>query len=271
MTRAVVGREAAAIGILLGVIAIFVDYASVAGQSLKYSDDGTILAFLLVTLILAAIALAATFTGQAELEPVAAVSGSAACGFFLFVPASLGFNHFDLLSTGAWLGVCTALIPLGLWLSMSAQPGRLARPALQLAVPAIVGRVLCLVAIWLTAEQIGPVDVSYWNLLDQGRALPALMLLLVIGGAALGALTTLGTPNRVAVDGVLILGAVTFGLYSAEVIGSAFNEFGSIGAGGWLGFAGAALLLIGVASIWSFATRPAEADEPAPALSPPAA
>lgn len=64
---------------------------------------------------------------------------------------------------------------------------------------------------------------------------------------------------------------MTFGLYSAEVIETAFNEFGDLGAGSWLGFGGAALLLIGVASVWSFATRPAGPEEPAPAVAPPVA
>lgn len=108
------------------------------------------------------------------------MAGSAACGFFLFIPASFGFNHFDIVATGGWLGVCTVLIPLGLWISLSARSSALSRPPLQFALPAILGRVLCLVAIWITAEDI--LDLSYWNAVDKGRALPALMLLLVIGG-----------------------------------------------------------------------------------------
>ncbi len=267
MTRVLVGRGAAALGVVLGVAAIFLDFFSADGRSEKYSDDGTILAFLIFTLAVTALALAATLAGRVEFEPGAAVAGSAACGFYLFIPASLGFNDLGFLASGAWLGVCTALIPLGLWLSMSARSGPLSRAPVQLALPAIVGRVLCLVAIWLTAED--NLDVSYWNAIDRGRALPALMLLLVIGGAVLGVLTTLVRPIRFAADGLLILGAVTFGLYGAEVIESAFNNFGDLGAGAWLGFGGGALLLIGVAAVWSFATRAAETDQPVVAAAAP--
>ncbi len=259
----------AALGVVLGFVAMFVDIVSLGDSGVEYSDDGTILAFLLVTLIATALALAASLAGRENLEPVAAVAGSAACGFFLLIPAAFGFNHFDVLDSGAWLGVCTALIPLGLWLSLSSRSGPLARMRIEVATTAIAGRVMCLVAIWLTAES--SIDVTYWNIVDEGRALPSLMLVLVLGGAALGA-STLVAPTRFAVDGVLILGAVTFGLYGAEVIQTAFNNFGDLGAGAWLGAAGGTVLLIGVASIWRQATgAAATAREASPAVAPPPA
>src|SRR5258708_7662562 len=121
------GRAIAAVGVVLGFVAIFVKFASAGGESAKYSDDGTVLAFLLVALILTAILLGATISGNAELDMPAAVVGSAAFGFYLFIPSAYGFNHFDIVDTGGWLGICTVLIPLGLWYSMSSRPATMNR------------------------------------------------------------------------------------------------------------------------------------------------
>jgi hypothetical protein len=132
----------------------------------------------------------------------------------------------------------------------------------------IAGRILCLVAIWLTAES--DIGVSYWNLADRGRALPALMLLLVLGGAVLGA-STLGSPTSMAADGTLILAAVTFGLFGAEVIASAFGELGSLGAGAWLGAAGGLVLVIGVKLLWKSMSSEVPESTTVAATSPPAA
>jgi hypothetical protein len=255
-------------GLVLGFVAIFVNFASTSGGSVKYSDDGSVLAFLLVALILAAVCLAMTLAGRDDMEAAAAVAGGAAFGFYLFIPASFGFNHFDIVDTGGWLGVCSGLVPLGLWYSLSSRPVTLNRPTPELAVPAIVGRICCIVAIWLTVE----LGASYWDLLDQGRALPALMLVLVIGGALLGVATSFGrSPTRVTADGVLILAAVTFGLYGAEPVQAAFNDFGTLDTGAWLGAAGGLVLLLGAANLWSHATGTASTRRrPQPAVAPPA-
>jgi hypothetical protein len=161
------------------------------------------------------------------------------------------------------------LIPLGLWYSLGSRRRPVTRPSPELAIPAILGRILCLIAIWLTAES--GLGRSYWDLADQGRALPALMLLLVIAGAMLGAATTFTSAPRAAADGALILAAVTFGLYAAEVIESAFNTFGSLDTGAWLGSAGALVLLVTVAWLWRTATGGATAQQTTPATAPPSA
>jgi hypothetical protein len=262
-----VGRMVAVVGLVLGFVAIFVNFASVNGNTVKYSDDGTVLAFLLVALIAAAVLLAATMGGRDDLEAAAAVAGGAAFGFYLFVPSAFGFNNFGVVDTGGWLGVCSGLIPLGLWYSMSSRPATMSRLNPALAVPIVVGRICCLVAIWLTVE----LGASYWDLDDQGRALPALMLLLVIGGAVLGIATTFGSaPTRMMADGTLVLAAVTFGLYGAEVIQAAFGDFGSLDTGAWLGAVGGLILLLAVANAWSQAMGTAPAHRSQPAAAPPA-
>ena len=267
MNQAVLGRAIAAVGLVLGFVAIFVKFASEGDVSAKYSDDGTVMAFLLVALILTAMFLAASLGGRDDLDMAAAVTGSAASGFFLFIPSAYGFNHFDIIDTGGWLGVCSGLIPLGLLYSRAGRPRPVARPPLELAMPVIVGRICCLVAIWLTAES----STSYWNLIDQGRAIPALMLLLVIGGGVLGMATSYRPRTHLTADAVLILGAVTFGLYEALLIGNAFDEFGKLGTGAWLGSAGAAVLLVGVVRLWKAAMGGAGVRSAAPAVAPPPA
>jgi hypothetical protein len=259
MNQALVGRGIAAVGVVLGFVAIWVEYASANGVSSTYSDDGTVLAFLLITLIPAAMLVGASLTGREDLDAAAAVAGSAAFGFYLFIPSAFGFNHFEFIGTGGWLGVCAGLIPLGMWCSLSSRSTTISRLSPELAAPAILGRVLCIVAIWLTADA----GESYWNLLDQGRALPALMLLLVIGGAALGVATTFGSATRVTADGALIFAAITFGLFEALLIGNAFDEFGRLDTGSWLGSVGALILLIGVVRVWKAATGGPTAAPPA--------
>jgi hypothetical protein len=245
MNQAQTGKRIAALGVVLGFVAIWFDIYSGVGSSATYSDDGTVLAFLLIALILSAVQLAA---GRAI---GAAVAGSAALGFYLFIPATAGFDRFGDLGTGSWLGICTVLIPLGVGYSlMSARTG-VNRPSLESAAPAILGRVLCLVAIWLTALDGGP---TFWNLSSSGHALGLLMLILVLAGAALGAMIAFGSATRAAADWLLMLAAVTFGLFSALLIGNAFGEFGLLGTGGWLAAAGSIVLLLGVAKVRKEAT-----------------
>jgi len=72
----------------------------------------------LITLILTALLLGESLRGR-DRDAAAAVTGSMAFVFFLFIPGGFGFNHFDFLDSGAWLGVCSGLIPLGLWYSLA--------------------------------------------------------------------------------------------------------------------------------------------------------
>jgi hypothetical protein len=266
MSNARAGRAIAGLGVVLGFIAIWLDFASGGGVSEGYSDDGTVLAFLLLSLAIAAVFLVGGKVGVEEFDAAAAVAGSAVFGFYLLIPASYGFNHLDVLDTGAWLGICSGLIPLGLWYGASADRRPVAPPPPEAAGTAILGRLLCLIAIWLTAEG----GVSYWNFVDQGRALPALMLLLILGGAGLGVLTTFGSTSRATAHGFLIVGAVTFGLYEGLLIGDAFGEFGGLDTGSWLGSVGAAILLVGVVRVWSAATAGTPSGRTAVAAAPPA-
>jgi hypothetical protein len=245
MNQAQTGKRIAALGVVLGFVAIWFDIYSGVGGSAQYSDDGTVLAFLLIALILSAMQLAA---GR---EMGAAIAGCAAFGFYLFIPATLGFDRFGYIGSGGWLGICTVLIPLGIGYSQMSGRASVNRPSLELAAPAILGRILCVVAIWLTALDGAP---SFWNLSSSGHALGLLMLILVLGGAGLGAMLMSGSATRAAADWLLMLAAVTFGLFSALLIGNAFGEFGRLGTGGWLAAAGSIVMLLGVHKVWKGAT-----------------
>jgi hypothetical protein len=242
MSRARAGRLIAAIGVICGFAAIWTDFLSVLGSSASYGNDGTVLAFLLVTLVPTALLIV---VGAGRLDAVAAVLGSAACGFYLFIPAGYGFNHLGFIAAGGWLGVCTVLIPIGLWTAMSARPAQISSLPARLALWSWIGRALCLAAIWTTAID----GASYWNLGDKGRALPALMLVLVLGGGVLVTATRPSGP-RTPLDGALAVAAATFGLYAALAIGNAFEDFGVLDVGAWLGTAGGTVLLVAVAGIW---------------------
>jgi hypothetical protein len=240
MGRARAGRLIAAVGVICGFAAIWTDVVSAEGSSTSYGDDGTVFAFLLVTLIPTAFLIVAGVDGPA------AVLGSAACGFYLFIPAGYGFNHFDFLAAGGWLGVCTVLIPAGMWVAMAERAARVSSPLpARLVVWSWIGRGLCLAAIWTTAIY----GQSYWNLGDMGRALPGLMLVLVLGGAALVTATHPGG-RRATLDGALVLAAATFGLYGALAIGNAFDALGALDVGAWMGAAGGTIILVAVAGIW---------------------
>ena len=80
------------------------------------------------------------------------------------------------------------------------------------------------------------------------------MLILVLAGALLGAMIVFGSATRAAADWLLMLAAVTFGLFSALLIGNAFDEFGRLDTGAWLAAAGSIVLLVGVHRVWKEAT-----------------
>jgi hypothetical protein len=274
MTQVLVGRVVAAVGVVAGIVAIWLDIFSEAGISETYSDDGTTMAYLLVTLLLAAACLLSGVAGGPRLDAAAAVAGGAALGLYLFFPAAVAWDHFDALGAGAWLGICSALIPIGAvfasvagrgWRSPERQPTPIE------TLPAIVGVALVFVAIWLNASR----GVSYWDLSAPGHAI-GLVMIVLCAVVAMRIFSTLTWATPLSADAGLALAAVTFGFYETAVVQSAFNDFGSLDAGAWLGAAGAVVLLLGAASLWSAAnlgrsriSRPsAPPVEPAPPAEP---
>jgi hypothetical protein len=248
MGRRKIGEIVAAVGVVLGFIALFttaVQTKYTGGVVVKYSDDGTVELVGIVILGLAACCLVASFLGAANLDLVAAVAGAAAFGFLLFQPAVFAFKNLDMLAAGAWLGVCAVLIPLGagaahLWQKRS--DTKAAGPNAGTAVAAI-GLVLIVIGIWMKFGKGS--DITYWNVSSSGHALGLLMLLLAIVSAILIAA---GVNSRKAelADVALIVSGVLAGLAVAKGVANAFGAFDQMGAGAWVEMIGGLALLLGL-------------------------
>jgi hypothetical protein len=238
VSRGLLGRAIAIAGIVAGLLAVGLPFASGA----RYVDDGTAVAFLLVLLCFAS-----WLPAEIGRDLLGAAAGAAAFGFFLFLPATAAFDQLGLLESGAWLGLCTVLIPIGALVGWSAErePGRAraARPLSGLGLPVtLAGLVLIVVGIWLEAVSDG---ATYWNNSSSGHAVGILMLLLValsillIAGPAFAPIPAIGNLD------VLVV-AATFGFVEFGLVASAFEDFGSMGAGAWVEACAGVLLVVGV-------------------------
>jgi hypothetical protein len=243
MTASVLGRAVVLVGLVCGLLAVSLPVLSGAEGSSRYVDDGTAAAYLIVLL-----SLSSWFPAEVGTARLCAALGGAAFGFFLFIPALLAFDRFGLLGPGAWLGLCTVLIPLGV---LAAEPSpaersdgrRGPRDAI-----ALLGTALLVAGIWLPIASGGD---SFWNASSSGHALGLLMVLLAVVDASMVAAPRLG-------DVRLVAAAATFGLLAAALVAAAFGEFGTLGAGAWLE-ACAGGLILGGAVRWPALARYAPA------------
>lgn len=257
MSKALVGRALAIAGIVSGLLALGIPFA----ESARYVDDGTTLAFLLVLL-----SLASWMPAEIGRDLFGAVAGAAAFGLFLFFPATAAFDSLGYLHSGAWLGLCTLLVPIGAFVS-SGRGLSLSSPRRAPHVPgllvALAGIVLVVAGIWPDADSGGD---SFWSFASSGHAVGILLLLLaalnvvLLFGPALRPMPALG-------DLDLVVAAATFGFVEAGLITTAFEEFGSLGAGAWLEACAGFLLLAGVLWLRRPDVEPAEtaASTPSPA------
>jgi hypothetical protein len=177
---------------------------------------------------------------------VAATAGAAAFGFFLFIPATAAFRNLDQLGTGAWLGICAGLIPLGAGVAHFAArkqsdakaPG--VNPATAVAA---IGLLLIVIGIW--SEVVDKSGLDYWKASPSGHALGLLMLLLAIASALLIA-AAVNSRSSLLADLALIVSGITAGLVMAEGIHDAFGSFGTMGSGAWMELFGGLALLLGL-------------------------
>lgn len=263
-SQAMLGRGMAAVGIVLGLIAIWVNYGSEALGNSKYWDDGTLGGLLLILAILAALALAAAFaTGRRDYDIAYGAIGGVAFGIYLFLPAVLAFNQWKYLDTGAWLGLCAALTLIGASIATWPPDRAVARPAVAGMLLALVGLVLVLAGLFPDVESAG--RGSYWNLSGSGHSFGILMIILVLLVAlSIGAAYSMAS----GMDSALLLGAVTLGAAIAIPVGEAFNNLGDLGTGAWLTAIGGILVAVGVVAMRQLAV-PGEV--PRAATAPPAA
>lgn len=225
-------------GIGLGLAAIWTNLFT-AGIHARYADDGTMMAYILATLIGAALLLLAGFVGIRALDCAAAVTGAAAFGFLLFYPTAFSF---DRIGIGGWFGICAVLVPIGAWTAhvagRSGTPVR-KQPPLLMTLPVTVGMALCVAGIWLPAEG----TTKFWDF-GGGHMAGFLLLELIILIAVL-VLSALGGALPIAADAGLLVAGVAFGLAETNVIVTAFNHFGELRYGAWLLTAGGVVLLAG--------------------------
>jgi hypothetical protein len=253
VTLGLAGRATATVGIVCGLLVLGLQLGSQGGH---YVDDGTSVAFLVILL-----ALASHFPAETGRDASGAAQGAAAFGFLLFIPFSFAPRHLGFLGPAGWLGVCTALIPIGFAMLRLHErapadpvPTRVRRDPSdpRLAVP-VVGLALIVVGIWLEVFSGGN---SYW---DRSHALALLMLVLV----ALNALLLFGIWTSP--DSALLVATTTFGLVEYAWIQRAFTHLGDLGAGGWIEAFGGLFLLLGVLWLRRAATAPVRSATPAPA------
>jgi hypothetical protein len=240
-------------GIVAGLLAVSLPFA---GET-RYVDDGTTAAFLIVLLSFTSL-----LPAEIGRDLVAAAAGSAAFGFFLVIPAIYAFDSFSSLESGAWLGVCTALIPLGALVVVGADGRAISTPAVDRGPGLLVGTVglvLVAVGIWLDLGRDGP---SYWNASSSGHALGLLLIVLVLADA--GALAAAAHSSARVAEVTVLAASATFGFTIFAVVAGAFDDLGTLGAGAWVEAAGGILLLVGVVVPQLVRSR-ASAAEAAPA------
>jgi hypothetical protein len=259
--QAMLGRGIAAVGIVLGLVAIWVSYGDENLANAKYWDDGTLGGLLLILAVLAAVALAgAISTGRRDFDLAVGALGGVAFGLYLFLPAVFAFDQWKFLDVGAWLGLCSALTLIGASIATWPSDRAVARR------PSAVGILLALVGLGLIVAGLFP-DVesggsgSYWSLTGTGHSFGVLMIVL----AVLVALSIAAAYSMAAgMDSAILLGAVTLGAALTVPVSEAFNNLGRLRAGAWLVAIGGIVLAVGILAMWQLARSEVPVAAPAP-------
>jgi hypothetical protein len=247
-----VGRGIAAVGIALGLIAIWIDF----GPSSYWTYDGSLAGLLLILQVGALLALIGAFVDRSrEYDLAYGMIGGVGFGIYLFWPSVFAFDQWDQLDMGAWLGLCSALTFIGASIATWGTDRPTSRPSGVGAVVALVG--LGLIVGGLFPEFV-PGRGSYWDITGAGHSFGVLMLILVVlEGLSIAAAWT----RSAGMDSALLLGGVTFGAGVAIPSQSAFDHFGDLGTGAWLLGVGSLLVAVGVLVMWALSEE--EAPEPA--------
>lgn len=266
-----VGRGIAAVGIVLALLGIWLD--ALVGES-YWDVDGTVGAFLLIMAILGALAVLVAWSGSAAgADRALLIIGAILVGFYGFFPAALATDQWDFLDAGAWLGFAgAALMTIGALAVLT--PWRAAPAASSAGGPpmgallAVLGLVLCFVALWVKVDKDGG---SYWNAPDLGHSLGIVMLIaLILAAAGIAGSVLGGMPAAAGLAAVA--GLIACGLFIFIPVGDAFGDLGQLRAGGWLGFFGGLLLAVGTVKLSraAMSAAPVRTSMSAPAT-PPAA
>jgi hypothetical protein len=225
------GRLISAAGAVLVIIAIFLNALS----GVSYWDlDGTLAWFGLILAAIALLLAAGGYTGRANDGWLFGI-GALLIGYYGWLPAVTAFDQWKHTGAGLWLTFAGAIvIALGAAATLTATGAIKTTPAgpTPPALAAGIGIVLSIVSIFLTADN----GEKYWN--ASGHSLGIVMLIVGIV-AALAWVATVQGQATFGIDVALTL--ILLGLFAVDPVASAFNQFGSLGAGAWLGLAGGIL------------------------------
>ena len=255
-----VGRGIAAVGVVLGLVAIWVDF----GPTSYWSYDGSLSGLLLILGLGAALALIGAFmTNERDFDIAYGALGGVGFGIYLFYPAIFAFDQWDQLDSGAWLGLCSALTFIGASIATWSGARVLRRPSPVGAVTALVGCGLVIAGLFPSFFRGGG---SYWSITGYGHSFGILMIILVV----LEALAIFAAwQSSAGIDSAVMVGGIILGAAIALPDQSAFNHFGDLGTGGWLTGVGGLLVAIGVLVLWLGSDE--AAPESVPSTAPPAA
>ena len=259
-------RAAALGGLVLVVISIWLD--AVGGQS--YWDDGTQGVFMLILALGAGLLLAMSWMqNRAEPARTAAALSFLLLGYTTWIIAVTAFGNWGEIDAGGWLAWIGSIVAaLGAWVgsqSMGTRPlmaSAMGMRGVQMgALAALGGVVLCVISIWLEASSNA--GLSYWDLSDD-KILGIVMLVAagLTGAALFGAWSGRGQGAALWASAFATL---LWGLFLLGPVTAAFGDFGSLGAGGWLGFFGG-LIAVGGTCLAHASTAEARMASPAPAV-----
>jgi len=245
MSGATGARLVAALGAVCAIGALWTNAGALGSGASAYFDDGTLggvmLAAAVVVLLLL---LAAERSGRRVFDLAGVVVGALLFGLLLFNPVFWAPHTLGHLGAAAWLGLCSALVPLALLaLPPAVEPS--SPPAATRIAAAACGAAGVVLAV-VGATRGGGVfsaRTGYWDPLVRPLGI-CLIVLVVLAGFLLAA--SLARPAPFAADAALAFAAAAVGFAAYVPVSAAFDRLGALGDGAWLSLGGAVLLVVGV-------------------------
>src|SRR5579884_3689320 len=239
MSGATGARLVAALGAVCAIAALWTNAGALGSGASAYFDDGTLGGVMLAAAVVVLLLLLAAERSGRRVFDVAGVGvGALLFGLLLFNPVFWAPHTLGHLGAAAWLGLCTALVPLALLaLPPVVDPTRPAAPVrIAGAACAAVGVALAAVGATRGGGVFSP-RTGYWDPLVRPLGI-CLIVLAVLAGILVAA--SLVRPAPFAADAALAFAAAAVGFAAYVPISTAFDRLGDLGSGAWLSLGGAA-------------------------------
>jgi hypothetical protein len=245
MSGATGARLVAAVGAVCGIAALWTRAGAGGSGEASYWHDGTLGAVMLAAgVVVLGLLVAAERTRRHAFDTAGVAVGSFLFGLLLFNPVFWAPTTLGHLGAAAWLGLCSALVPLALLSLPPAEPAppAAAGPARSAAVLLVLaGSGLAIAgAVWSGSFSS---RLGYWYPAIRGLG----VCLIVLSALAL-LLSVVAFARRApfASDGAVACAAGALGFAAYVPVNAAFQHLGILGAGAWLALGGSAVLLLGV-------------------------